>query len=105
MIYLFIYTVLVSLYICGFQPQSFTEKFDKIFYDYGYIYITSVQNALHWGAAPQLDKCFNLFLATKYINSLNKLIIHIIRIQERRDDNIRYAAFMCDGSPLSLKLN
>ena len=65
------------------NAQHYIKSFDNICDNTGYSFQSNVNAALHWGESPRLENYLYLYRSTYNIKYLQKLIIHIKRIQER----------------------
>ena len=65
------------------NAQHYIKSFDNVDDNSGYSFHSNANAALHWGEAPRLENYLYLYKSTHNIKYLQKLIIHIKRIQER----------------------
>ena len=80
--------IILVLFIKIVYCQSYVNLFNGLDDLQGYSFNSNINGELHWGQSPRFDNYISIYRKTENINYLNKLLIHIKRIQERRDDNI-----------------
>jgi hypothetical protein len=90
------------------KAQTYRQLFDKLnvsFQTQPHSFFSQLEGSRVETNAKIMSSYLNMYEATQDIKYLNQFIIVSKRVMDRRDDFINSAPFMCDGSPLSLKLN